>query len=140
MKGIVTVFQSKRKRLSMHRTIQTSHLCLRCVEFFERMICRHIMFQVTVDCSHDLPIYRNILKDASIAFCANCTTPVSLHIKTASKNLGLGHRPISRPKSFLVNTMTFQTKVICCHHMSSFFSLRHTKNVLAPLPSTPSAY
>jgi len=60
-------------------------------------------------------MYRNTTKDASIAFCANCSTPVSLHIrpKAASKN----YRLRSTDKS---NT-TFETEVICCNHIRVLF-------------------
>ena len=100
---IVTVFQSKRKRLSMHCTIQTSQLCLRCVEFFQRMICRHFMFKKFSGDSRLLPRFTYIPKYIERRlYCILCKLhyPVTLHIVSASKNLGFGHRPISRPRSF----------------------------------------
>jgi len=99
---VVTVFQSKRQRLAVQCTIYR----LATLVFKMRMFCRPIVSQKFSGEGRLLPrfTYMPTLKDASIAFCANCSNPSKATHKTASKNLGFRLRPTGRPKSFSVNT------------------------------------
>ena len=106
MKGsLVTVFQSKRQRLAIRCTIHTCRTCvLRCVAFFESMICRLIMTKKFSGDSRLLPrfIHRYVPKYVERrVYCifAKCSTSSKLSL--------------------------------CCHHMS-FFRSNVPKNLLWP--------
>jgi len=64
------------------------------------MICRPIMFQKFSGDSRLLPRFTYVLKYIERRICCiflqTAVTPVSIHIKTASKNLGFGLRSIHK--------------------------------------------